>query len=175
MLLPLPTHSYPLTTALYLGWDSAGPMDTQLTCSSCLLLFSMYLLSATGVPDSVLGNVRGQGLTNYRLPTNGPASATSLSERGPSGFDLATKTCSIFKLTTERIMPSRSLWFGWGARPSRHTSNSAQRTQKSAFQVGIIQLRQIVFYYVLEPNNQEYKAKPHVLLKLGLNKLGLDD
>lgn len=53
--------------------------------------------------------------------------------------------------------------------------NSAQRAQKSAFQVGIIQLRQIVFYYVLEPNNQEYKAKPHVLLKLGLNELGLDD
>lgn len=127
---PHPLYSYPLTTALYLGWDSVGAWwmthwyPAGVTCSSCLLLFSTCLLSATGVPDSVLGNVRGQRLTNCRLPANGPASPTSLSGKGPSGFDLETKTYSIFKLTIKRIMPSRSSWFGWGARPSRHTSTA---------------------------------------------------
>ena len=152
-------------------WYPAG-----VTCSSCLLLFSTYSLSAAGVPDSVLGNVRDQRLTNCRLPTEGPALPTSLSERWPSGFDLETKTYSIFKLTTERIMPSRSSWFAWGARPSRHTSTApgsewivlrGPRRVLSAFWVGITQLRQIFFYYVLETKYyQKNKAKPHMLLNL---------
>lgn len=36
---------------------------------SSLLLFGMYILSALGIPESVLGNVRDERGTDYGLPT----------------------------------------------------------------------------------------------------------
>ena len=127
LLAPTPHPLLPLNNSIVSGMWFSGRLDPLIPSWSHLFLvpsFIQHVFIECHRCASVLGNVRGQRLTNCRLPTGGPASPNSLSERWPSGFDLETKTYSIFKLTIGRIMPSRSSWFAWGARPSRHTSTA---------------------------------------------------
>lgn len=75
LCLTHPLHSYPLTAPYLEGGSVDGHlMNDRLIPSwiyffSSLLLFGMYILSALGIPESVLGNVRDERGTDYGLPT----------------------------------------------------------------------------------------------------------
>lgn len=169
--LPPPPHFHPLTV-LHLeagsvhAWRMTGWCLAGVLYFSCLLLLGMYLLS--GIQCQMvcweMSDIRGEQ-TAY-CPQAEEAGWTSLAGLPVREIDIRiwsrSKAALLFQPTVERIMPSRSWWSSWGAMPSRPTSIAQGRewmvyreASPGLSGAKVIQLRQIIFYCVLKPNNRE--------------------